>query len=72
MKLTAIIERTDDGWFVGQLEQLPEVVSQGRTHDELMVNLTDALEQVLLARQQLAEQEFAGRSVTRAELSTAS
>jgi predicted RNase H-like HicB family nuclease len=68
MKLTAIIEHTDDGWFVGQLEQMPEVISQGKTQAELMENLGDALEQVLIARRELAEQAFTGREVTRAEL----
>ncbi|MBC6401591.1 MAG: type II toxin-antitoxin system HicB family antitoxin [Ekhidna sp.] len=31
MKLTALIEKSDGGWFVGQLEELPEVLSQGET-----------------------------------------
>ncbi|MGB0880098.1 MAG: type II toxin-antitoxin system HicB family antitoxin [Polaribacter sp.] len=42
MKLTAVIEESNDGWFVGQLEELPEVLSQGKTIDELKVNLLDA------------------------------
>ena len=42
MKLTVVIEESNDGWFVGQLEELPEVLSQGKTIDELKVNLLDA------------------------------
>ena len=39
---TAIIEKSNDGWYVGQLEELPEVISQGKTVQELKQNLQDA------------------------------
>ena len=55
MQLTAIIERSPDGWLVGQLEELPEVLSQGRTQEELMANLRDAMEQLFLANKQQAK-----------------
>ncbi|NCO42678.1 MAG: HicB family protein [Armatimonadetes bacterium CG_4_10_14_3_um_filter_66_18] len=32
----------DDGWYVGRLVQVPGVVSQGETLDELENNLRDA------------------------------
>ncbi|HPE33522.1 MAG TPA: type II toxin-antitoxin system HicB family antitoxin [Bacteroidales bacterium] len=35
MKLTAIIEKSDDGWYVGQFEEIPAVLSQGKTIAEL-------------------------------------
>ena len=47
MKLTAIIEKSQDGWFVGQIEQIPSAISQGRTMEELRSNLIDALKLVL-------------------------
>lgn len=47
MKLTALIEKSDDGWFVGQLEELPEVLAQGKTIAELKTNLLDALNLLL-------------------------
>jgi predicted RNase H-like HicB family nuclease len=43
MKLTAIIEKSDDGWYVGQIEEVPAALSQGKTIEELMTNLLDAL-----------------------------
>lgn len=43
MKLTAIIEKSTDGWYVGQLEEIPAVLSQGKTIAELKENLLDAL-----------------------------
>lgn len=71
MQLTAIIEQSPDGWLVGQLEELPEVISQGRTKQELLENLRDALEQLFLANRQLAEKENAGRDISRAEIKVA-
>ena len=32
----------DDGWFVGKLLEIPNVVSQGSTLDELVENIKDA------------------------------
>jgi predicted RNase H-like HicB family nuclease len=43
MKLTTIIEKSDDGWYVGQIEEMPAALSQGRTIEELKANLLDAL-----------------------------
>ena len=43
MKLTAIIEKSDDGWYVGQIEKIPASISQGKTNQELKANLIDAL-----------------------------
>ena len=71
MQLTAIIERSPDGWLVGQLEELPEVISQGRTQDELMENLRDAMEQLFLANKEQAAMDNAGRDVSRADLKVA-
>ncbi len=47
MKFTAIIEKSIDGWYVGQLEELPAVLSQGKTIEELKENLLDALQLLL-------------------------
>lgn len=47
MKLTAMIEKSNDGWYVGQLEEIPAVLSQGETIDELKENLLDALKLIL-------------------------
>jgi predicted RNase H-like HicB family nuclease len=43
ISITAAIEKSSDGWYVGQLEEFPEVISQGKTIDELEQNLRDAL-----------------------------
>jgi predicted RNase H-like HicB family nuclease len=37
----------DDGWFVGQLREVPGVMSQGATLEDLQENIQDAYELVL-------------------------
>lgn len=34
----------DDGWYVGRLREAPDVFSQGKTFEELQLNIKDALD----------------------------
>jgi len=34
----------DDGWYVGRLQEIPGVFSQGETMEELKANIEDAYE----------------------------
>lgn len=43
----AQVEKSTDGWYVGQIIELQEVVSQGKSLEELRANLADALQLVL-------------------------
>ena len=43
IKFTAIIEKSNDGWYVGQVEEMPAAISQGKTIEELKHNLLDAV-----------------------------
>ena len=43
---TAVIQR-DSGWWIGWVEEIPGVNSQGATREELMENLRSALEEAL-------------------------
>jgi predicted RNase H-like HicB family nuclease len=43
---TAIVQRQGE-WWVGWIEEVPGVNSQGKTRDELLDNLRDALEEAL-------------------------
>ena len=47
MKLTAIIEKSKDGWYVGQVEEMPGAISQGKTIEEVKDNLSDAVKLLL-------------------------
>jgi predicted RNase H-like HicB family nuclease len=43
---TAVIKE-DDGWWIGWIEEVPGVNSQGETREELMENLRSALQDML-------------------------
>jgi len=43
---TAIIKQ-DDGWWIGWIEEITGVNSQGRTKKELLTNLRSALREAL-------------------------
>lgn len=68
MKFTAIIEKSDDGWYVGQIEEIPAAISQGKTIEELKVNLIDALQLILEVNRESTEKEYQGKIVIREEL----
>jgi len=43
---TALIKKADD-WWVGRVAEVPGVLSQGKTRDELLENLQSALDEAL-------------------------
>ena len=45
-KYTAVVQQHDE-WWIGWVEEVPGVNSQGRTREELLENLHDALEEAL-------------------------
>lgn len=57
MHLTAIIEKSEDGWYVGQIEELPAAISQGKTVEELKVNLLEA-QLILEANREETEKDY--------------
>jgi predicted RNase H-like HicB family nuclease len=60
---TAVIEKSDDGWYVGQIPEMPEVISQGKTIEELKENLLDALNLVMSTHRENTLQEYSGKFV---------
>jgi predicted RNase H-like HicB family nuclease len=50
LKLTMLIEKGDQDWFVGQRAEIPGVLTQGKTIEETKENLLDALDLYLEAR----------------------
>lgn len=57
LSLTAIIEKSTDGWYVGQIEEFPEAVSQGKSIDELKENLFDALSLIMETRKEKTQEQ---------------
>jgi predicted RNase H-like HicB family nuclease len=68
---TALIEKSDDGWYVGQLEEMPEVLSQGKSVKELMDNLKDALSLFLQTQKEETIKNYSGKRYIRRKLSLA-
>jgi predicted RNase H-like HicB family nuclease len=46
VSFTAFIQQHGE-WWIGWVEEVPGVNSQGRTRDELLENLRDALEEAI-------------------------
>jgi predicted RNase H-like HicB family nuclease len=68
MKFTAIIEQGENGWYVGQVEEMPAAMSQGKTISELKENLLDALRLLLDTNKEITEKEYLGKTTIKEEL----
>lgn len=68
MKMTAIIEKSEDGWYVGQIEELPAALSQGKTIEELKKKLFEAVQLVLETNRIETEKNYTNKTVSREEL----
>ena len=68
---TAIIEQSEDGWYVGQVQEIPEAISQGRTIEELTQNLLDALEMVIDYHREQTNNLYKGRKIIKQKLNLA-
>jgi len=64
MNLTAVFEKVPEG-YIAFVEELPGANAQGRTLDEARENLREAVELVVEANRQLAEELIQGKSVIR-------
>jgi len=58
-RYTAVIQQHDD-WWIGWVEEVPGVNSQGKTREELLDNLRDALEEMLEMNREAARAAAAG------------
>ena len=53
MDYSIIIEKNPEtGWYCGQCTQLPEAMSQGRSIDELLKNMKEAIELAIECRKE--------------------
>ena len=59
---TGIIEKTDK-WYIGYIEEIPGVKTQGKTLEEVRGNLKDALELILKSNRELAEKNIKGKNI---------
>jgi predicted RNase H-like HicB family nuclease len=61
VSFTAVFEHTEDGWWIGYVEEVPGANTQGETLEEARENLKEALRMVLEANRELAEADLEGR-----------
>jgi len=71
ISITAIIQKTPEGGYIGQLQEFPEVLSQGKTVDELKENLEDALNLILETRRKTTIEAYKGMKTIKQKLVTA-
>lgn len=68
MELTMLVEKGEDGYYVGQIQEYPPVMSQGETIDELELNLKDALKLFLEVQKEQVEKDYSKRKVIKRKL----
>lgn len=57
---TVIIEKDEDGFYVGSVPALKGCHTQGKTMDELMKNVKEAIELCLEVQKDVPKEEFVG------------
>jgi predicted RNase H-like HicB family nuclease len=67
MRLTAVFQEVPGG-YVGFIEELPGANTQGADLNETRKNLVEAVEMILDANRQLAEEYIAGKKIIREPL----
>jgi predicted RNase H-like HicB family nuclease len=65
MEFTAIIKKTKNAWYIGQCEQVPGALTQGRTVEEVKENLKEAIALILEDEKDDFIQEHKGESFIR-------
>ena len=65
---TAIIEKSEDGYYVGQVQEIPEAIAQGKTIEELNQNLLDALQLVLDYHREHTLSQYKGHTIIQHKL----
>ena len=55
-----LIERDEDGFFVGEVPQLRACYSQGKTIDELMANIREVIDMCIEEQSEEPQPEFVG------------
>ena len=53
MEYTAIIKEIEDGWYMGQCEQVPNAITQGKTIEEVKENLKEVIPLLLECEKEL-------------------
>ena len=57
-----IKQNPQSGWFVGQCEEIPEAITQGKDLDELMFMMQDAIELALECRRDEFREQYSNEN----------
>ena len=68
MEYTAIIKNVGDGWYMGQCEQVPGAITQGRTIDEVKENLKEAITLILESEKSHCKIRYEGEKYIRRKI----
>ena len=68
MEYTAIIQDIGDGWYMGQCEQVPGAMTQGRSIEEVNENLKDAIQLVLDFEKEQCQKKYTGKRFVRRKI----
>ena len=68
MEYTAIIKDLGDGWYMGQCEQIPGAMTQGRSIEEVKENLKDAIQLVLNFEKERCRKSYIGQRFIRRKI----
>ena len=71
LELTIMVEKGENGYYVGQIVEYPAALSQGLTMDELENNLKDALKLLLQVQKEQIEQEYSNRKAVKRKVTFA-
>jgi len=71
MELTMMVEKGENGYFVGQIVEYPAALSQGKTIEELEKNLKDALKLLLQVQKDQLKIEYAKRKAIKRKVTFA-
>lgn len=52
------IDKAEDGWFVAECPSLPGCISQGKTHEESLANIKEAITAWIWAENKKVEEEL--------------
>ena len=72
IKLTAVFQEAGEGGYIGFIEEIPGVNTQGNTLEETKTNLLEAMELVMDKQRMLSEQELKNTKFIREQLDLAS
>jgi len=68
MDYSAVIRKSPDGWYIAQCEQVPGALTQGKTSEEAVQNLREAIHLVLEAERAHGITRYEDATIIRREL----